>query len=193
MAPAPDTFPLYVNFPALSSFANPLFSHSSIPSEIVFQEGVDKQSIVLENGRKIKLSLYQVLTQDYEKREVFSLPSPTEAMLGEPAGILHSFTKTPGGQNLLTVWDTCALFSIIPMSTVKALNLLFVSGSDVAFVVTNGSKMEPLGYCLDMRFSVLEDTSHQFMDKVYVVESALFQLLLGVKFLHCHWAGIFVQ
>jgi len=190
-APDMDTFPLYVNFPALSSFAKPLVSHSSVSSEIVFQEGIDEQSIVLESSRKIELPLYHVLTQDHEKREVFSLPSPTEAMLGELAGILHSFTKTPSGQNLLTVWNMCALFSIVPMSTVKVLNLSFVSGSDVAFVVANGSKMEPLGYCLDMHFSVPEDT-HQFIDKVYVVESALFQLLLGVKFLHRHWAGIFV-
>lgn len=30
-----------------------------------------------------------------------------------------------------------------------------------------------------------------FGDKVYVVESAPFQLLLGVRFLHRHWGGIF--
>ncbi|KAF8420014.1 hypothetical protein BGX38DRAFT_619948 [Terfezia claveryi] len=49
-----------------------------------------------------------------------------------------------------------------------------------------------LSVLLGHAFSVPEDDTHQFMEKVYVVESAPFQLLLGVKFLHRHWAGIFI-
>lgn len=86
---------------------------------------------------------------------------------------------------MLTVWDTGALLSLVPMSTVTDLNLIFVKGSDVAFVVANGSYMEPLGYGADMQFSVPE-LDHLFVDKVYVIESASFQLLFGMKFFHRH-------
>jgi len=67
------------------------------------------------------------------------------------------------------------------MSTVRALNLTYTPGSDVSFVVANGSKMEPMGYCSDMQFSVQEQ-SRMYGEKVYVVENALFQLLLGTHF-----------
>ena len=76
------------------------------------------------------------------------------------------------------------------MSTVRGLNLTYTSGSDVSFVVANGSSIVPIGYCSDMQFSV-QDDNHVFGEKVYVVESALFQLLLGVR-LHKHWAGLFI-
>ncbi|RPB20335.1 hypothetical protein L211DRAFT_852445 [Terfezia boudieri ATCC MYA-4762] len=137
-----DTYPLFVNLPAPPSFANPISPSALIVSVVVFEEEVDEQStVVAESDQKIELLLYHVLTQNCEKREVFSLPSPSDSMLAEPVGILHSLTKSPGGQNLLTVWDTGTLLSLVPMSTIKALNLIFVSGSDVAFIVANGSKM----------------------------------------------------
>ena len=156
----------------------------SIPAAERFD---DLSSIRDSSGRPIDLPLYQILSQPRERREVFSLP-PLED-LSVPSGIFHSFTQSKGGQDMLTVWDTGALLSLVPMSTVTALNLPFSPTSDVAFVVANSSRMEPLGYCPNMPFSIC---GHGFVDKVYVVESAPFQLLLGIQFLHRHWAGMFV-
>ena len=150
----------------------------------------DEQSIIKDScGRDIELPIYHVLSQIKEKREVFSLPAPDA--IGPASGVLHSFTRTLAGQTMLTVWDTGAVYSLVPMSTVAALGLSLVQGSDRAFVAANGSSMQPLGYCTDMRFLVPEST-HVFTDKVYVVESAPFQLLLGVDFLNRHWAGVFL-
>ena len=79
------------------------------------------------------------------------------------------------------------------MSTARALNLSYTPGSDVSFIVANGSKIAPLGYCCDMQFSFPDDVRHWvYRDRVYVVESAPFQWLLEVRFLHHHWAGIFI-
>ena len=169
-----------VNF--IATVPTPLFL--SIPAGARVDE---HSTIVDDSGRVMDLPLYHALTQVREKREVFSLPPSSD--LSDPTSVLHSFTQTRGGQDMLTVWDTGALLSLVPMSTVKALNLAFVPGSDVAFVVANGSRMEPLSYCPSMPFFV---SSHPYVDKVYVVDTAPFQLLLGVQFLHCHWAGLFL-
>ena len=178
-----------VNF--VGSDSSPVFLN--VPTAVAVCKGlVDEQSIITDgNGRDIELPIYHVLSQIKEKREVFSLPAPDVIALGAPSGVLHSFTRTKAGQKMLTVWDTGAVYSLVPMSTVTALGLSFVVGSDKAFVAANGSSMKPLGYCTDMYFLVPEST-HVYTDKVYVVESAPFQLLLGVDFLNRHWAGVFL-
>ena len=107
--------------------------------------------------------------------------------------VMHSFTRSLGGQDLFTIWDTAALLSMVPLSTVRALNLSYTPGSDVSFMGANGSRMSPIGYCSDMSLSFPDDSRNRtFSDKVYVVESAPFQLLLGIRFLHRHWAGMFL-
>ena len=153
---------------------------------------VDEQSVITnDNGREFELPIFHVLSQVKEKREVFSLPTTGAISLGPPSGVLHSFTRTLAGQTMLTVSNTGAVYSLVLMSTVAALGLSLVQGSDRAFVATNGSSMQPLGYCTDMHF-LLPESTHVFTDKVFVVESAAFQLLLGVDFLNRHWAGVFL-
>lgn len=95
---------------------------------------------------------------------------------------------------MLTIWDTAALLSLVPMSTVKALNLAFSPGTDISFVVANGDRMAPIGHCtIQFAFPGKNNSiSAMFAEKVYVVENALFQLLLGIRFLHRHWASIFI-
>ena len=137
----------------------------------------DHSAILDASGQRIDLPLYHVLSKPHEKREVVSLPPSTESELAAPSSVFHSFTQSSAGQDILTMWDTGALLSLVPMSTVTDLNLTFVSTSDVAFVVANGSRMQPLWYCPNMRFSI---ANHHFVDKVYVVPSAPFQLLLCV-------------
>lgn len=39
---------------------------------------------------------------------------------------------------MLTIWDTAVLLSLIPTSTVNALNLQFSPGTEVSFVTANG-------------------------------------------------------
>lgn len=76
------------------------------------------------------------------------------------------------------------------MSIVNALNLPFTSGSDISFVVANGSRMAPIGHCtIQFSFTLggsgnVHTASPMFAEKVYVVDNASFQLLLGVRFLH---------
>lgn len=157
------------------------------------------------HGQKVELPLYHVLTQVREKQEVFAFSAPPQSP--PPTSVLHSFTKSPGGQDMLTIWDTAALLSLVPMSTVKALNLAFTASSDISFVVANSSRMAPIGHCT-IQFSfpkggrgsagvsdstgVSHSASPMFAEEVYVVDNAPFQLLLGIRFLHRHWAAILI-
>ena len=170
--------PLYLNAPAVVDLVRP--------------ERVDEQETIVVGHQEMDLPLYHVLTQVRERREVFAFSTPLSDTLRTPTTVMHSFTRTPGGQDLFTIWDTAALLSLVPMSTVTALNLSYTPGSDVSFIVANGSRMAPVGYCTDMQFCFPEDPHRMFTDKVYVVDSAPFQLLLGVRFLHRHWAGVFL-
>ena len=159
---------------------------------LVRDERIDEQDTIIVGHQEFDLPLYYVLTQVREPQEVFAFSTPVSDTLRTPTTVMHSFTRTPGGQDLFTIWDTAALLSLVPMSTVQALKLSYTPGSDVSFIVANGSRMAPIGYCNDMQFSFPEDSRRMFADKVYVVESAPFQLLLGVRFLHKHWAGVFL-
>ena len=135
----PPAYPAFVACPQ-ASFASLKPCSAPEASIICCERSVDEQTVIVGNsGCKVELPLYHVLTQDRENREVFSLPIPGASHLSEPSDILHSFTKTRVGQDMLTVWDTGALISLIPMSTVRALGLSLVGGSDVAFVVANGN------------------------------------------------------
>ena len=155
---------------------------------------MDEQDVILVGNQKIELTLYHVLTQVRETQEVFAFsPPPPSPPL---SSVIHSFGKSPVGQNMLTIWDTAALLSLVPMSTVKALNLAFTPGTDISFVVANGSHMAPIDHCT-IQFAFLSKSasggiSPIFAEKVYVVDNAPFQLLLEIWFLHRHWASIFI-
>ena len=185
--------PLYLSVPA-NSFAHRTASGSPEVLQLTHDEMVDEHEVILVGDQKMELPLYHVLTNVREKQEVFAFSTPMHCP--SPTTVFHSFAKSPGGQDMLTIWDTAALLSLVPMSTVKALNLPFTPGSDVSFVVANGSSMAPVGYCT-IQFSFLTDggagsSTPVFAEKVYVVDTAPFQLLLGIRFLHRHWGCIFV-
>ena len=174
---ASDNAPVYLNVPEMA--------------RLVHEEGVDELDTIVVGNNNVDLPLYHVLSQPRDRKEVFSFSTPDSDALQVPTSIMHSYTRSLGGQSPLTIWDTAALLSMVPMSTVRALNLSYTPGSDVSFVVANGSRMSPIGYCTDMQFSFPE-SDRLFGDKVYVVENAPFQLLLGIRFLYRHWAGIFL-
>ena len=184
--------PLYLSVPT-DSFAQRVTAGAPEVVRLTHDERVDEQDIiVMDHGQKVEMPLYHVLTQVREKQEVFAFSAPPQSP--PPTSVLHSFTRSPGGQAMLTIWDTAALLSLVPMSTVKALNLPFTSGSDISFVVANGSRMAPVGHCT-IQFSfpnTVDGGSPMFAEKVYVVDNAPFQLLLGVRFLHRHWAAILI-
>lgn len=186
--------PVYLSVPAVNSFAKGIPPSAPHVVHLVHDECVDEKDVIVVGPNKMELPLYHALTMARERQEVFTFSSPSldAPLLHTPTSVMHSYTRTPGGQKLFTIWDTAALLSMIPMSTVTALNLSYTPGSDVSFVVANGSKMSPVGFCTDMKFSFPEAPHQMYGDKVYVVESAPFQLLLGVRFLHRYWAGIFL-
>ena len=184
--------PIYLSVPS-DSFANRIPSSAPVVAHVLHDEKLDEKDVILVGNQKLELPLYHALSQVRERKEVFAFNPPSPEALRPPSSVMHSYALSPGGQQLLTIWDTAALLSMVPMSTVRALNLSYTPGSDVSFVVANGSKMSPLGYCSDMQFSFPDDARRRmYHDRVYVVESAPFQLLLGVRFLHRHWAGIFI-
>ena len=184
----PDA-PLYLSAPA-SSYAKPVMHSAPEVMKLTQREHVDEQDVIDVQHHRLQLPLYQVLSATEKRPEVFTFSPPTipPAASATPSSILHSYTKSPGGQNMLTIWDTAALLSLVPMSTVRALNLEFTPGADVSFVVANGSKMSPVGHSF-VQFSFPE-SNQMFREKVYVVDFAPFQLLLGIRFLHRHWAAI---
>ena len=160
--------------------------------ELMREERVDESDKVFVGHQEFDIPLYHILTQVQERREVFAFSTPATDTLHTPSTVMHSFTKTLGGENLFTISDTAALLNLVPMSTVTALNLAYIPGSDMSFIVPNGSRMAPVSYCNIMQFFFPEDPNRVFADKVYVVDNAPFQLLLGVRFLHKYWAGIFL-
>lgn len=104
---------------------------------------------------------------------------------------------------MLTIWDTAALLSLVLMSTIKALNFPFTVSTDISFVLANCSRMSPLGhYTSRLSFSnggrrstgvghsASIGANRMFVERFYVVDNALFQLLLGIRFLYRHWANI---
>ena len=178
--------PLYLNVPSAVPGPAPAVV------DLVRAEGVDEHDSIVVGHQEFALPLYHILTQVRERHEVFALSTPLSDTLRTPTTVMHSFARSPGGQDLFTIWDTAALLSLVPMSTVTALGLPYTPGSDVSFIVANGSTMAPVGYCNVMQFSFPDAPHRMFADKVYVVHSAPFQLLLGVRFLHRHWAGVFL-
>lgn len=189
-----DPLPLYLSIATDSSsgpaYFRPVLAGASAVERITNHERIDKHDIIDVQQHTIDLPLSHVLTQTKERREVFAF-SPPNNMTTSPSSVLQSFTHTTGGQKMLTNWDTAALLSLVPLSTVRALNLNFTPWSDVSFVVANGSQMAPIGYCANLQFS-FPDSPLMFGEKVYVVDKAPFQLLLGIRFLHHHWAGLFL-
>ena len=176
--------PVYVSVPAPAAL---------VAVQLAYDERVDENEVINVGHHQMDLPLYHVLTQVREHKEVFAFSTPTYDTLRTPTSVMHSFTHSPGGQDLFTIWDTAALLSMVPLSTVRALNLSYTPGSDLSFMVANGSRMSPIGYCSDMSFSFPDDSRNRtFSDKVYIVESAPFQLLLGIRFLHRHWADMFL-
>ena len=180
--------PLYLSFPE-SSYHRPVLNSAPEVLHVTQREQVDDQEIIDVQSHRLDLPLYHVLSTAVDRQEVFSFSPPTTPLVSSPSSVLHSYTRSPGGQDMLTIWDTAALLILVPMSTVRALNLEFTPGSDISFVVANGSRMAPVGYCSNLQFSFPESTQ-MFGEKVYVVEYAPFQLLLGIRFLHRHWAAI---
>ena len=85
---------------------------------------------------------------------------------------------------MLTIWDIATLLNLVSVSAFKALNFAIPPRSDVSFVSANGMKMAPIGSCI-IQFSFTK-LLHVFRKRIYVVESAPFQLLLGMCFIYVH-------
>lgn len=183
---------MYLSVPS-DSFAPPVPVTAPEVMRVSHDEQIDDKEMIVVGNHKVDLPLYHLLTQIQERKEVFAFSPPSVDTLHVPISMLHSFTESAGGQRLLTIWDSAALLSMVPLSTVRALGLSFTPGSDISFMVANGTKMATIGFCTDMQFSFPNDSGHcMFGDKVYVVDTTPFKLLLGVRFLHRHWGGIFL-
>lgn len=94
--------PLYLSVPT-DSFANRVPAVAPKVAQLTHYEKVDEQEVIImcEHGQKVELPLYHVLSQMREKQEVFAFSAPPQS---PPAtSVLHSFTKSPGGQDMLTI------------------------------------------------------------------------------------------
>ena len=163
------------------------FRLQSRPSKLgAFAREIDTKEVVLGDDN-LPLPLHYALAQTYVEKEVFevdkkSIKKPTQV------GCLWSLTSTVKGQQLLTVWDTGAAVAVVPRSTIVQTGTEWVQKSDIDFVMADGARHTPLGYAPQFVFRIGD---LYFVLKVYVVESANYQLLLGNSFMYDVGAGLF--
>ena len=78
--------------------------------------------------------------------------------------------------------------AVAPRSTMVQTGTPWLPSSDIDFVMADGKRHSPLGHAPKFVFRI--GTVH-FVLKVYIVESANYQLLLGTTFMHEVGAGLF--
>lgn len=103
-------------------------------------------------------------------------------------GCLWSLTSAVKEQLLLTVWDTGAAVSGVSKSTIVQTGTDWVPQLDMDFVMADGAKHTPLGCAPKFVFRI---SDLFFVLKVYVVEGANYQLLLGTSFMFDVGAALF--
>lgn len=166
--------PVYVGF--VNSCEAQAFSRS---------EGVQLETIALDDGVEVVAPLFHLLDQEYVKNEVFSVKGQP---VRSPNGPMWSIKKTVGNQDLLTIWDTGCVHIIVPRSTVERTSQVWQKGSDLSLITIDSSTIAPLGICKQFAFKIQGSC---FVRRAYVVEQACFQLLLGTYFLCEVGAGLF--
>ncbi|KAF8456192.1 hypothetical protein BGX38DRAFT_66639 [Terfezia claveryi] len=97
-------------------------------------------------------------------------------------------SETTRGQQLLTVWDTGAVVCVAPRSTMDQTKTKWKKGSDINFVLADGVLTSPIGVAERYVFKLQEKS---FAVRVYVVERASYQLLLGTEFMVATGAALF--
>lgn len=78
--------------------------------------------------------------------------------------------------------------AVFPKSTLTQTGTEWVQGSDIDFVMADGVGHSPLGYSPKFIFRIGD---LYFVLKVYVVENANYQLLLGNSFIYDVGAAVF--
>lgn len=156
------------------------------PATRLVEEEIDERSVVLTGSVISPLPLYHLLSQSYIENEVFTVPKLET--VPRPAGCLWTMCETPGGQQLLTVWDTGACVCVAPVSSMVQTKTKWSKGADVNFIMADGVQKEPLGMAEKFVFRVKEK---YFAVRVYVVDTANYQLLLGTEFMVTTGVGLF--
>jgi hypothetical protein len=128
----------------------------------------------------------EVLSVTKDEAVTFSVPSSREAT--SPTGPMWSVTQTIRNEDMLTIFDTGAVKNAVTRHTVAAVGCKWTDRTDIAFVNADGIKYKPLGMCLDFPFKI---GNRKFKTKVYVLDQAPFQFLLGMTFLHATGCGLF--
>jgi hypothetical protein len=116
----------------------------------------------------------------------FSVPSSGETV-GSPTGLMWSVTQTSRNEDMLTIFDTGAVKNAVTRHTITAVGCKWSEKVDISFVNAVGVKYKPLGMCHEFPFKI---GKVKFKTKVYVLEKAPFQLLLGMTFLHATGFGL---
>ena len=153
--------------------------------DTVLREVDTKDTVLGSNG--LPLPLHYTLAQSYREKDIFEV---AKAPLTKPAcvGCLWSLTSTVKGQPLLTFWDTGAAVAVVPRSTIERTGTEWVQQSDIEFVMADGARHAPLGFAPKFVFRIGD---LYFVLKVYVVEGANYQLLLGNSFMYDVGAAVF--
>lgn len=132
--------------------------------------------------------MYHLLSQSYVENEVFTVPKVAPKEVPAAAGCLWAMSETPKGQQLLTVWDTGACVCVAPLSSIVQTNTKWSRGADVNFVMADGVLKEPLGVAEKFVFRI---SNKYFAIRVYIVDKANYQLLLGTEFMVTTGCGLF--
>jgi hypothetical protein len=106
----------------------------------------------------------------------------------EPTGPVWTVTTTGNNREMMTIIDSGAVKAVVTRRTIEAAGFAWQPGSDVKFVKADGTSYEPEGICTSFQFFM---GTLKFTTKVYIVNKAPFQLLLGTQFLRATGAGVF--
>lgn len=161
----------------------------SAAAKIVKSE-IDERSVIIDDCTPAVLPMYHLLSQSYVENEVFTVPKLSPESVPKPAGCLWAMSETPKGQQLLTVWDTGACVCVAPVSSMVQTKTSWTKGSDVNFIMADGVLKEPLGVAEKFVFKLRDKF---FAVRVYVVDKANYQLLLGTEFMVTTSVGLFPQ
>lgn len=86
------------------------------------------------------------------------------------------------------MWDTGAAVAVVPKSTILYTGTAWIQEPDIEFVMADGARHTPLGFAPKFVFRIGD---LYFVLKVYVVEGANYQLLLGNSFIYDVGAALF--
>ena len=106
----------------------------------------------------------------------------------EPTGPVWTVTTTNNNREMMTIIDSGAVKAVVTRRTIEAARFDWEPGSDVKFIKADGTSYEPEGVCTSFQFFM---GTLKFTTKVYIVNKAPFQLLLGTQFLWATGAGVF--